>query len=137
MSIDVLYHIAIFGCPFLVLTDCSTITMECTPEGTTKATCTRTMGAGGYGKPGTESFVVSKGISYMPVTITAGSITPAETSASPTATGSDAQTTGTDSDTNGSDATPTGGVPRVTGATGAAGAGMALGAVAAVIGIVL
>lgn len=134
MSIDVLYHIAIFGCPFLVLTDCSTITMECTPEGTTKATCTRTMGAGGYGKPGTESFVVSKGISYMPVTITAGSITPAETSASPTATGSDAQTTGTDSDTNGSDATPTGGVPRV---TGAAGAGMALGAVAAVIGIVL
>lgn len=108
--------------------------MECTPAGTTKATCTRTMGAGGYGKPGTESFVISTSISYMPVTITAGSVTPAETSASQTATGGDAQSTGTDSDTDSSDATPTGGVPR---ATGAAGAGIALGAVAAVIGVVL
>ncbi|KAL4900391.1 hypothetical protein BDW74DRAFT_161885 [Aspergillus multicolor] len=110
---------------------------KCTIDGTIAA-CTGTASGQGDGLPASQTYRTYA--KYMPVTITAGSVTDAAatSSAEASSTATHASQTATESaeetaETTGDEATPTGAAPQVTGAAGMMLSGAAMALVAAVL----
>lgn len=106
------------------------VSLGCSLDGTTFANCSGTMGGSAANFPGKQAYTLKgSNAQFLPVTVTAGSVTSVTATATETGTGTTtaAQTASgaTGTATDGSEMS-TGGLPKVTGNTGIVAGGLAV-----------